>query len=81
MKWRLNELMGEYQTATGNKITQREIAQATGLSTTTLSMISQNKTERADLDTLNTLIRYFARTLNRPVNTSDILQFRENGSS
>lgn len=81
MKWRLNELMGEYQTATGSKITQREIAASTGLSTTTLSMISQNKIERADLKTIETLIRYFAEALNRPLNTSDILQFRENGSS
>ena len=73
MRWRLRELMGQYQSETGERITYEEITGATGLSPNTLSKLSTNKAGRTDLETLEKLLGFFSKKLGRQLNTGDLL--------
>lgn len=73
MRWKLRELLGEYQQATGERITYEEITAATSISPNTLSIIGTNKAKRADLDTVENLLRFLSSKLGRRLDTSDLL--------
>lgn len=73
MRWKLRELMGEYQQATGDRITYEEITAATNISPNTLSIIGTNKAKRADLATVESLLRFLSGKLGRKLDTGDLL--------
>lgn len=75
MRWRLRELMGQYQSQTGDKITYEEITEATGLSPNTLSKVGTNKAGRTDLETLERLLYFFSEKLGRELDTGDLLAY------
>jgi DNA-binding Xre family transcriptional regulator len=73
MRWKLRELLGEYQQATGERLTYEEITAATEISPNTLSIIGTNKAKRADLDTVERLLSFLSGKLGRQLDTSDLL--------
>jgi DNA-binding Xre family transcriptional regulator len=73
MRWRLRELLGEYQQTTGERLTYEEITAATDISPNTLSIIGTNKAKRADLDTVGRLLSFLSSKLGRQLDTSDLL--------
>ena len=79
MKWRLRELIGEYQAHPGDRLTYRELAKSTGLSKTTVYSMANNKMQRADIKTMNTLLNYMSTHLERPLTTDDLLHFEADG--
>ena len=58
LKWRVNEIIAEHQTATGNKLTQEQIGEGTGLARTTVAKIVNGNGVRMDLHTINALLNY-----------------------
>lgn len=73
MKWRLGELLGEYQSKTGKDLIYGEIHSETGIAPSTLSAIRLNKVTRADFETIERLINYFSAKLNRQLQINDLL--------
>ena len=78
MRWKLRELLGEYQQVTGERITYEEITSATSISPNTLSIIGTNKAKRADLDTVESLLRFLSGKLGRKLDTNDLLTWLDN---
>lgn len=76
MKWKLNALIGEAKDL-GISISYRDIRDATGVSTSTISFIAQNQAKRADLETMDRLLRYFSEKLGRRLTTADLLEFEQ----
>jgi DNA-binding Xre family transcriptional regulator len=80
MRWKLRELLGEYQQTTGDRITYEEITAATNISPNTLSIIGTNKARRADLDTVEKLLTFLSEKIGRQLDTGDLLAYRpDNG--
>jgi len=75
MRWKLKELQGEYQAATGQRLTYEEITRLTGLGPSTLSQISTGRQSRVDLSTLERLLALFSERLRRTLTTGDILEY------
>lgn len=75
MRWRLKELQGEVQAATGQRLTYEEITALTGLGPSTLSQISTGRQSRVDLATLDRLLNVFSERLQRPLTTGDLLEY------
>ena len=73
MRWKLSELIGEYQQAMGERITYEEITAATQISPNTLSIMGTNAAKRADLDTVERLLCFLSGKLGRRLDTSDLL--------
>ena len=66
IKIKLYELMGE------NDVTTKEIAKATGLSTTTLTNIKRKRYTNVELDTIDKLCNFFDCKI------EDLLEFKKN---
>ena len=81
MRWRLNELLGLYESKTGERLTYKVIVEGTGLSKTTLSQIATNQATRADLETISVLLAYFSEKLGEELNTNDLLVHKKGGDS
>lgn len=75
MKWRLNELMGEYQAATGQRLRNEDIHQETGITMSTISALRNGQPRRTDLDVLDRLITCLSNRLGRPLTTADLLEY------
>ena len=75
MRWRLRELMGDYQAKTGERMTYDDITSATGLSPNTLSLLSTGKAQRADVETIEKLLTFFSQKLGRQLQTGDLLRW------
>lgn len=75
MKWRLNELMGEYQAKTGRRLRNEDIFEETGIAMSTISDIRTGKTLRAELKTLDRLLSCLSSHLDRPLTAADLLEF------
>lgn len=75
MRWKLKSLIAECAEVMGERLTYRQIEADLGISKTTLTHIAQNKTTRTDFGTLNSLLNYLSAKLERPLTTSDLLEF------
>lgn len=73
VRWRLMQLIGEYEQKAGCRLSFRQIARSTGLAETTVSSLANNASKRADLGTLDKLLTYFSSRLDRTVNVCDLL--------
>ncbi len=58
LKWRVNEIVAAHQTMTGNRLTQEQIGEGTGLARTTVAKIVNGDGMRADMHTVNALLNY-----------------------
>lgn len=74
MRWKLGELMSRCK-AQGKPITYRELSQASGVSTNTIYMLVNGKASRLDLQSMERLLAYFSRELDRPLTTEDLLEY------
>lgn len=77
MRWRLAVLLGEYQEQTGHRLSYRALGQAAGLSKTTIAAMANNDMKRADLDTMDAILNYMSKQLDRKLTTDDLLHFEE----
>lgn len=77
MEWRLSNLLGEYQQKTGERLTYRAIAEATGISKTTVTAMATGSSKRTDLETLDAVLTFLRAKLDRPLTTDDLLHFHE----
>ncbi|MBD3252008.1 helix-turn-helix domain-containing protein [Candidatus Uhrbacteria bacterium] len=59
LKNRLRILMAEYSHSTGESLSQRDLARATGIAESTISSYVTNKVERYDKRVVTTLINFF----------------------
>lgn len=59
MKFALKELMARKERQTGEPCTYEVIEQATGINSSTLSLIGTNKIKRLPVDALNNLLAFF----------------------
>ena len=60
---RVEELTLKKGVKRGSRVTQKEVAEASGVPITTLSRLSNNPAARMDADTVLKLMRYFECTL------------------
>lgn len=72
VRWKLNELIGEYQQKTGAALRHIEISRATGISQNTLSLMANNKTLSLQQRTMDSLLKYFEEKLNRRLTLNDL---------
>lgn len=72
--WKLNSLIGECKDGAGG-CTYREISHATGLATSILTTIAKNRVSRADINTIDALLKFFSAKLGRTLTTQDLLEF------
>ncbi|MEM7133337.1 MAG: helix-turn-helix transcriptional regulator [Chloroflexota bacterium] len=75
VRWNLVKLIGRYQTATGSRLSNRRLAQATGLSRCTIGALVSNQTTRVDLKTLDSLLLFFSEEIDEPLRLDDLLEF------
>ena len=79
LKWRVIELMAEYQVLSGNKLTQQEIAERTGLARTTVAKMVSGRGVRVDLASLDVLLNFFSPLLGREVDPGELFQYTYDG--
>lgn len=72
MTWKLNALLGQCKDA-GAAVTYRDLSAATGLSTSTIYLIAQNESKRADLETMDSMLEFFSERLGRRLTVDDLL--------
>ncbi len=75
MEWRLANLQGEYKKKTGKTLSIRKIAADTGLSKTTVSEIAAGDRQRPDNKTMELLLTYLSKMLERPLQTDDLWRY------
>lgn len=72
VRWKLKELIGEYQQKTGETLRHVEISRATGISQNTLSLLANNKTISLHQRTMDSLLKYFEEKLKRRLTLNDL---------
>lgn len=72
MTWKLNALLGRCKDR-GQPVTYRDLSTATGLSTSTIYLIAQNKSNRADLTTIESMLEFFSERLGQRLSVDDVL--------
>lgn len=75
---RVRQLRLDYAQKAGRPITVEEVADSVGMSRAQLSKIENGQTGRIDFDTLAGLCRFYSEALERPVTTSDLLEYDPN---
>ncbi len=64
IRYRLRELMADYQFRTDNRLTFDELAKATGIHRTTLSKIANHKSYNTTTDNIDRLCDFFDCPIN-----------------
>lgn len=59
IRYRLRELMADYQFRTGTRLTFDELAKETGIHRTTLSKIANTRSYNTTTDNIDSLCRFF----------------------
>ena len=72
---RLNNLLAQIELETGERPTQREIAQAIDVAESTLSRLAQNKTGRFDGELLIKLVDYLDTRLENGCTLADLIAY------
>lgn len=80
MHWKFAELLSRGQQRTGRRIIYEEITAATGISNTVLTGILHQRSTRADLGTISSLLAFFSARLGEELTTNDLLEWRPGGS-
>lgn len=74
MKWHLKELIGKYESKSGQRLNYRDMAATLGISTNTITQIATNKARRADLATVDKLLGFFSGLLGEELAVDDLLK-------
>jgi len=72
---RFSNLLARLELETGERPTQKQIAEETGVAESTLSRFAQGKTGRFDTDVLVKLVRYFDERLTGGCTLADLLAY------
>lgn len=59
IQFRLKELMAQKERVEGERVTYRDISEATGISTNTLTILANNRMKQIGLSTIGRLLEYF----------------------
>lgn len=78
MRWNLRVLRSRCEDRLGHALSYRQIEEETGISKSTLTGIINNKTERVDFKTLDTLLGYFSKKMGQQLALADILHYEPN---
>lgn len=78
MRWNLRVLRSKCEQHLGHPLPYRQIEEETRISKSTLTGIINNKTERVDFKTVDTLLGYFSKKMGRQLELTDILQYEPN---
>lgn len=74
MQWHLRTLIGEWESLNGKTLSYRSLSERTKLSKTALQRIGTNAATRADIHTIETLLDFFEKELNRDLIVDDLLK-------
>jgi hypothetical protein len=74
MHWRLPELLEEARRRSGEHLNLPHISEATGLSVSTVYMLTERTPKRVDVNTMHQLLVYLSHYLG-PLTTHDLLEF------
>ena len=77
IRWHLKELIGKYESESRKSISYREISKETGVAISSISDIATGKSTRVDLQTLDSLVRYFSGLFKREISICDLLKMVE----
>lgn len=80
MTWKLNALLGQCKDK-GRPVTYRDLSTATGLSTSTIYNIAQNEAKRADLETIEAMLKFFSERLGQRLAVDDVLSWEADAVS
>lgn len=72
MVWKLNALLGQCKDA-GQPVTYLDLSVSAKVSTNTIYHIANNKSLRADLDTIEAMLKFFSERLGRQLTVDDLL--------
>lgn len=72
---RFNNLLARLEMETGERPTQKQIAEEISVAESTLSRFAQGKTGRYDSDVLVKLVKYFDERLNSGCTLADLLAY------
>lgn len=73
--WKLVNLEGRYIEKTGERLTQDQLAELTGLSRPTISSIELGKPTRLDFPSANKILNFFSQALGETLTMNDLLEF------
>lgn len=74
MHWHLPELLEAAREKSGERLNLPQISAATGLSVSTVYMLTERTPKRIDVNTINQLLVYLSSYLG-PLTTHDLLEF------
>lgn len=74
-RWKLTQMMGQYQMETGKRLTLGQLAELTGVSRSSVTTAAAGQNKRVDLVTLDKLLNFFTDQLDHPVTLCDLLEF------
>lgn len=59
IQFKLKELMAKKERVEGKKVTYRDMAEATGISTNSLTLMANNRMQQIGLTTIGRILEYF----------------------
>ena len=74
LKWHLKELIGRAESMTGTKIGYRDISDATGISTNTISQMATGKSKRVDISTVDKLLAFLESKSGQKLTLDDLIR-------
>ena len=78
--WRWPTLLEQAREKSGERLHFAQIAEATGLSISTVYLLTEHQPKRVDINTLNQLLLFLRKYLG-PITTDDLLEFEHSEST
>jgi hypothetical protein len=77
LRWTLNSLIGELEDKTKEKFSLVRVSKEANLSYPAIHRLSQGKLERVETQTLDKLLQFFNKYLDRRVTVDDLLHYED----
>ena len=74
IRWRMDDLMAQYEEKTGQKLRTMELVYEAGLSTSTAYLVTREAPARIGLKSVDSLLTFFSQHLGE-LTTSDLIEF------
>lgn len=74
IRWRMDDLMAQYEEKTGQKLQTMELVYKAGLSTSTAYLVTKEMPKRIGLQSIDSLLTFFSQHLGE-LKTSDLIDF------
>jgi transcriptional regulator with XRE-family HTH domain len=78
IKSKASQLRREYSYRRGETVTQAEVAEAAGITESTLSRIENGRVTRYEAEVLAKLCAFYTSALERPIGVGDLLEYDAN---